>query len=68
MSTVPDFNGLSVSGVNQAAAAAGVNVEFYGSDLTLAGITAYKQTVPAGTEVESGAVVGVYFRTNETAE
>ncbi len=68
MTTVPNFYGLTVSGANKAAADAGLNIEFYGTALSSSGITAYKQSIAAGTSVESGTIIQVYFRTEETAD
>lgn len=59
--TVPQFVGLTASEVNQAAAAAGINVEFSGNT-TSADIKAYSQSIDAGTVVSAGEVVTVYFR------
>ena len=58
--TVPNFNGLSATDVNAAAARAGVNVEFSGNTST-GGLKAYKQSVEAGKEVDAGTVITVYF-------
>lgn len=66
--TVPDFSKLSVSAANTAAANAGINIEFSGTDLTTSGVVAYRQNYAAGEKVESGTVVTVYFRSLETAE
>lgn len=68
MSTVPDFKGLGVKAANELAAEHNINIQFSGAALTLSGVTSYKQSIPAGTEVESGTLVTVYFRTTETAE
>lgn len=66
---VPDFNGMSISQVNSAAATAGINIEFAGNFMMGAGVSfAYKQSIPAGSEVEPGSVVTVYFRENSTIE
>lgn len=62
MSTVPDFNGMTVSQVNTAAAAAGVNVSMSGISLSSSGAACYQQSVAAGEQVESGTVVTVQFR------
>ncbi|MEG1886833.1 MAG: penicillin-binding transpeptidase domain-containing protein [Oscillospiraceae bacterium] len=63
---VPNFKGLTVSGANTAAANAGVNIEFVGAAITGSGITSYKQSHEAGSEIESGTSVTVYFRSFET--
>lgn len=61
--TVPDFTGLTVSGANAAATNSGINIKFSGNTSS-AGVVAYKQSVTAGTTVESGTVITVYFRDN----
>ncbi len=69
MATVPDFNGMTVSQVNAAAAEANINIEFAGNFIGTAGVSfAYKQSVAAGTETAVGTVITVYFRENSTIE
>ncbi len=69
MATVPDFNGMTISQVNTAAASANVNIEFAGNFIGTAGVSfAYKQSVAAGTETAEGTVITVYFRENSTIE
>ncbi len=59
--TVPDFNGLSISSANATATNAGINIQFEGN--TSGGVVvAYKQSVEAGSTVDKGSVVTVYFR------
>lgn len=61
--TVPNFSGLSAGEANNAASAAGINLEFAGNMTSAGGTaTAYKQSVEAGTEVAAGTIVTVYFR------
>ena len=67
-STVPNFAGLTVIGVNELAANNNINVEFLGVSLNSSGALSYKQSIDEGTEVEAGTVVTVYFRSPETAE
>ena len=62
MATVPDFNGMTVSQVNSAAAAAGVNVSMSGISLSSSGALCYAQSVGKGEQVETGTVVTVQFR------
>ena len=62
MATVPDFNGLTVSQVNTAAAAAGVNVSMSGVSLSSSGAACYQQSIAKGEKVEAGTVVTVQFR------
>lgn len=63
--TVPDFKGLTATEANTTAASAGVNIEFSGNILT-SGLKAYNQSIQAGTQVEAGSIITVYFR-DETA-
>lgn len=67
-STVPDFKGLTVNGVNKLAADNNINVIFQGATLTGSSVLCYKQSVEPNTEVDTGTIVTVYFRTTETAE
>ncbi len=62
---VPEFRGLTANEANQAAANAGVNIEFSGN-MTTSGLKAYNQSIAAGTTVEAGSIITVYFR-DETA-
>lgn len=64
--TVPDFRGLKATEANTAAANAGVNIEFSGN--TGGSLTAYKQSIEAGTQVEAGTVVTVYFSDNNVVD
>lgn len=58
--TVPNFEGLSLSAVNETAVNAGINVQFAGN--TASGVVAYKQSIAANETVDRGTVVTVYFR------
>lgn len=58
--TVPNFIGLSISSSNATANSAGLNIQFAGN--TTGSVIAYKQSVEAGSSVEKGSVVTVYFR------
>ncbi len=60
---VPDFTGMTVSQVNYEAVKLGINVKISGNSLSAAGLTAYRQSIPAEKEVECGTTVTVYFRT-----
>ena len=51
--------------VNEAAAKAGINVEFSGNTAD-GGIISYKQSIAEGEKVDSGTVITVYF--NKGAE
>lgn len=66
--TVPNFFGLSVSDANELAKDNDINIQFAGTSVSGSGVTAYKQSVESGTEVDVGTIVTVYFRTTETAE
>lgn len=63
--TVPDLLGLTATEVNQRAAGGGINVEFSGNT-TSGGLKSYRQSIEAGTTVNAGTIVTVYFR-DETA-
>lgn len=67
-STVPDFYGMSLSAVNQTAVDNNINISFSGAAMSGTSVFAYKQSIEPGTEVDSGTIVTVYFRTTETAE
>lgn len=60
---VPDFTGMTISQVNYEAVNSGVNVKIAGNSLSSTGLTAYRQSVEKGKEVDYGSVVTVYFRT-----
>ena len=63
--TVPNFVGMTATEANKEAAKAGVNIEFSGN-ISSSGLKAYKQSAEAGTSVEAGTIITVYFR-DETA-
>ena len=67
-STVPDFTGMTMSVVNSSAIAAGINVEFAGNTSSSNVVLAYRQSIAANTEVDSGTVVTVYFRDNTAVD
>ncbi len=64
---VPDFTSMTISQVNQAAAASGLNVTFSTPADTTA-VKAYDQSIEAGTMVEIGASITVSFRNNDIIE
>ncbi len=68
MATVPNFEGMTISQANDAAASAGINVSFMGTGLGGSTVRAYKQSVEVGKSVESGSVITVYFRSNESTD
>lgn len=61
-SKVPDFKNMSISDANETAIESGINIKISGNSLSKSGLTAYRQSVPAKTEVESGTTITVYFR------
>ncbi len=61
---VPDFSSLTVSQANQAALSRGFNIKISGSSFSSNAVVAYKQEYEAGTELELGSVITVYFRTS----
>lgn len=63
--TVPDFTGCTVSQANQMAINNGLNVKISGSYYSNGGVAAYKQEYEAGTEVEPGTIITIYFRATE---
>lgn len=65
--TVPNMIGLTVSEVNTAAAAAGINVEFSGNTAS-PDLRAYSQSIKAGETVALGKVVTVDFREQAEAD
>lgn len=65
---VSNFVGLTAAGVNELAIKNGVNVQFTGAAITVSGVTAHKQSVPAGTEVEKGTIITVSFKDGSLAD
>ncbi|MCR5522072.1 MAG: PASTA domain-containing protein [Clostridia bacterium] len=61
--TVPDLSGLGVSGVKKYAASEGINVRTSGNSGS--GVVSYDQSIAAGTQVEYGTIVTVYFKSYE---
>lgn len=61
-STVPDFTSMSVSEANEAAVEAGINIKVAGNSMSGSGLTAYRQSIPAKTEIDSGTTITVFFR------
>lgn len=58
---VPDFTGMTVSGVNSLAAEYGINVIFSGPTEE-AGVKAYNQSVEPGTKIDLGSTITVSFK------
>jgi stage V sporulation protein D (sporulation-specific penicillin-binding protein) len=61
---VPNVVGLDANQVNQAIAAAGLNLKLVGVDGQSTDLKSYQQEPAAGTKVKPGAVVTVSFRDN----
>ncbi len=66
--TVPDLTNMGVSGVSSTAASAGINVQIVGVVSGNSGAVSYRQEIAAGTEVDRGTVVQVYFRYTDAVE
>lgn len=60
---VPDFAGLTVSQANRLAVSNNLNIRVSGSGSAESTVTAYKQDIKIGQEVEAGSVITVSFRT-----
>ncbi len=65
--TVPDFLGLTANEVNKKAAQSGINIEFSGNTSS-GGLKSYKQSIEAGTTVNAGTIVTVYFRDDSAVD
>lgn len=65
--TVPDLTGLTATEVNKKAAQSGINVEFSGNT-TSGGLKSYRQSIEAGTSVNAGTIVTVYFRDDSAVD
>ncbi len=66
--TVPSFDGLSPSQVNALAIQYGINVAFKGNTVSDKAVVAYMQSILPDTVVDTGSVVEVHFRSNETGD
>ncbi len=64
---VPNFTGYTATEVNTTAARLGLNIEFSGN-IAISGLRAYSQSIAAGTQVEPGTIVTVYFRDESTVD
>ena len=62
--TVPDFTNLTITQVNQRAAASGLNVKISGNTLVNSELASYSQSIEAGESVDYGTTVTVYFKSN----
>ncbi len=64
---VPSFTGLTATEANTRAAQLGLNIEFSGN-IAISGLRAYSQSIAAGTEVDVGTIITVYFRDETTVD
>lgn len=64
--TVPNFEGMTLSQANSAAAAARLNLEISGISTQGGDAVAYSQTVAAGESVKPGTIIGVTFIYEDT--
>lgn len=62
--TVPNLTNLSVSEANQKALEYGLNPKIFGNSLTMGESVSYKQSEEAGSQVDEGTVVTIYFKSN----
>jgi stage V sporulation protein D (sporulation-specific penicillin-binding protein) len=62
--TVPELTNLSVSAANQKALEYGLNPKIFGNSLTMGESVSYKQSEEAGSQVDEGTVVTIYFKSN----
>lgn len=65
--SVPNLVGLTATEVNKVAAQNGINVEFSGNT-TSGGLKSYRQSIEAGTSVNAGTIVTVYFRDDSAVD
>lgn len=65
--TVPDFTKRSSSGVYDAAWEAGLNVKISGAALSGNDAVSYSQNIAAGTKVDYGSEVKVFFKSNSVS-
>ncbi|MBE6827748.1 MAG: PASTA domain-containing protein [Ruminococcaceae bacterium] len=59
---VPNLTNMTMSQANKAAVNSGFNIRFAGTT-NASEVTAYRQSIDAGTEAEIGSVITVYFKT-----
>ncbi len=62
---VPDFSGMTIGEANYYANLNGLNIKITGSTLMTADVKAYRQSEAAGTQVDPGTIITVYFRSDE---
>ena len=63
--TVPNLTGLTLSEANRLAVNAGFNIKVAGTTQGSGQVLSYKQSIPANTTAETGAIITVYFRSSE---
>jgi len=62
--TVPDLTQMTVSQANKYALAEGLNIRISGNALNTGELISYDQSLEAGSEVEYGKTITVYFKSN----
>ncbi len=62
--TMPDLTGMTILQATNTANAAGINIKISGNSLLESELTAYKQSIEPGKEINYGTVVTVYFKSN----
>lgn len=63
--TVPNLTGLTLTEANRLAVNAGFNIKIAGTTQGAGQVLSYKQSIPADTTAETGAIITVYFRSSE---
>lgn len=63
---VPNLTGMTMSQALTAAAQSNINVQFSGN--TKGSAASYRQSIAAGSQVDTGTIVTVYFRDNNTGD
>ena len=66
--TVPNLLDLTLSAAKTVAAQANINIQFSGNTHDTSVSVSYRQSIEAGTSVDAGTVVTVYFRDNNTGD
>ncbi len=62
--TVPDLTKLTITQANKKAVDAGFNIKISGNTLNSSELVSYKQSETAGSELEYGTTITVYFKSN----
>ena len=63
--TVPNLKGLTLADANRLAVNSGFNIKIAGTTQGAGQVLSYKQSIPADTKAETGAIITVYFRSSE---